>query len=201
MCASATCVGRRDTSAGVSEVTDVRVAAAVTTWLRWRGGIVSCAGPGSQERSQPCLRGPRCCSPWQPPHPPSSDRRRSGPAAWKVSHCVRKAPTLTTGQPPDTALWQPGQVTACPPEPDVIGLAVRTLYAAWARVGYGCTPGSTCSGTAPVASTSPRWKEPSRPCSFPTRPRGYRRTQRTGRNAPVPAHGYCAAQVDIVMYR
>jgi hypothetical protein len=100
------------------------------------------------------------------PAPPSSDRRRSGPAAWKVSHSVRKAPTLTPGQPPHTALWQPDQVTACPPEPDVIGLAVRTRHVAWARAGYGCTPGSTCSGTAPVASTSPRWKEPSRPCSF-----------------------------------
>ncbi len=35
---------------------------------------------------------------------------------------MRKAPTLTPGQPPHTALWQPDQVTACPPEPDVIGL-------------------------------------------------------------------------------
>ena len=140
MCASATCVGRRGTRAGVSEVTDVRVAAAVTTWLRWRDGRVPCAAPGPQERSQPCLRGPRCCSPWQPPHPPSLDRRRAGPAARKVSQCVRKAPTLTPGQPPDAALWQPNQVTACPPEPDVIGVAVRTLHVAWAHVGYGCTP-------------------------------------------------------------
>jgi hypothetical protein len=111
------------------------------------GGMVSCAAPGRPERSQPCLRGPRCGSPWQPPHPPGSDRRRGGPAAWKVSHCVRKAPTLTPGQPPDAALWQPDQVTPCPPEPDVIGLAVGTLHVAWARVGYGGTPGSTCSGT------------------------------------------------------
>jgi hypothetical protein len=47
---------------------------------------------------------------------------------------MRKAPTLTPGQPPHTALWQLDQVTACPPEPDVIGrLAVRTLHVACAR--------------------------------------------------------------------
>ncbi len=135
----------------------------------------------------------------------SAAQRPRGPAAWKMSHCVRKAPTLTPGQPPHTALWQPDQVTACPPEPDVIGLAVRTVHVAWARVGYGCTHGSTCPGTAPVASTSPGWKEPSRPCSFLTRPgRGYRRTRRTRRNAPGPgARILCRADkpVDIVPYR
>ena len=50
-----------------------------------------------------------------------------------MSRCVRKAPTLTPGQPPHRALWQPDQVTACPPEPDVIGLAVRTVHVACAR--------------------------------------------------------------------
>ena len=93
------------------------------------------------------------------PARPGSAAQRT--AACKVSHCVRKAPTLTPRQPPDTALWQPGQVTtclwqpgqvtACPPEPDVIGLAVRTRHAVPAL-------------SRPVRGVSP--------------------TQRTGRNVP-----------------
>ena len=119
-----------------------------------------------------------------------------------MSHCVRKAPTLTLGQPPDTALWPPDQVTACPPEPDVIGLArpdpARSLGARrlwlYARIDVFR---DRC-GRLHVADVE--GTEPS--LFFPDPVRGGIAVSRElGETCRGPAHGYRTAQINLWILR